>query len=188
MKKIALKPQRVFLILVIGYILGLGGWYLLVYQPRVLEGREMDTAWEQIHQVLERVNLALHSLETTRKTLQQEKTELANIRAGFIRSQHLSTFTRSVEELAQTHRLKLVDFSPAVENFLQDSVKTPVRPLPLSMVVEGRYLDIGAFLEAWQNFPVYVTIEGIAIEKVEGSPVRVRATVRARLYTLEEQG
>ncbi|RMI14679.1 MAG: hypothetical protein D6681_04715, partial [Calditrichaeota bacterium] len=115
-------------------------------------------------------------------------TELANIRAGFIRSQHLSTFTRSVEELAQTHRLKLVDFSPAVENFLQDSVKTPVRPLPLSMVVEGRYLDIGAFLEAWQNFPVYVTIEGIAIEKVEGSPVRVRATVRARLYTLEEQG
>ncbi|RMH82497.1 MAG: hypothetical protein D6681_17275, partial [Calditrichaeota bacterium] len=64
MKKMALKPQRVFLILVIGYILGLGGWYLLVYQPRVLEGREMDTAWEQIHQVLERVNLALHSLET----------------------------------------------------------------------------------------------------------------------------
>lgn len=180
----ALLERRVLLIGLVAYVLlAIAAWFVL-YQPR-LQSRQRYAA--------EGVALQKQLDETRERVkgigrLRQRVTDLQASNEAFIarvipRSQMLSMLRRLADEAA-AQKVRFLEIAPpGLDTLLQEEdVSTPLRSVPFLVTVQGRYMDIGRYVEGLSSFPYFVRVPDFEIAAREDIRPEVEAKLLVNLY------
>ena len=177
-----MSSKNVFIILLVGFILSTIAYNYGFYIPIEEEQAAIE---KQLRQTINKFNTASHAkqdLEHIREMLVDEKEVLSNIQSKFIKKSDLSSITFQMRDKTREHRLSLIDFTPVFKYYLADTSKFPVKPLPFSITVSGNFLDIGKFLESWENLDFYIIPDEVHLAKLNSKTNKLEAIIIGRFY------
>jgi Tfp pilus assembly protein PilO len=180
----ALLERRVLLIGLVAYVLlAIAAWFLL-YQPR-LQTRQRYAS--------ERVELQKQLDETRERVkgigrLRQRVADLQAANAAFIarvvpRSQMLTMLRRLADEAA-ARKVRFLEIAPpGLDTLIQEETPdVPLRSVPFMITVQGRYLDIGRYVESLASFPYFVRVPDFEVNAREDIRPEVEAKLLVNLY------
>lgn len=164
-----LKPQQE---VILAAALGIGGvaaWYLLLYYP--LHAKTVETDRLVSHQTD-----SLKALQHYRSEIARMERELEMLReqeavweARFLSRAELPSLTDRIIQLGRSLGLSLVRIRPSLQElYAMEMSGMPVSgqnlmKLPLRVHFQGRFHDLGRFLESLGELPFQVTVSDISI-------------------------
>jgi len=126
-------------------------------------------------------------LSSIQKRLTEEQFELENVKKRFLKKNELEKATAQTDALAKQFNLKLKEFSPVLESYLASSGQNKkIQGYPLVITVEGRYVNIGKFIDNWENLPFYMTPYELKIKRVEEGRNELQAMISGTLYAFNQ--
>jgi Tfp pilus assembly protein PilO len=181
-----MSSKNVFIILLFGFIASAFAFNYGLYRPIETEQEAIEN---QLRRTIKKFNTARHAkrdLEHTREMLFHEKEILADIQSKFIKKGDLSSITFQMRDKTREYKLLLIDFTPVFKYYLADTSNSPVKPLPFSITVSGKFLDIGKFIESWEKFDFYIIPDEIHLSKFSSKTNKLEATIVGRFYAWEK--
>ncbi len=175
----ALLERRVLIIgLAICLVLALLAVFFL-YQPR-LKARQQNAAQAaQLQRQLDETRARVKGIGK----LRERAAELQQANVQFIarvvpRSQMLSML-RQLALLAEDRKVRFLEIAPpSLDSLLQqESPTTPLRTVPFTVTVQGRYVDVGQYVESLDKFPYFVRVPDFEVSARED----IRPEVEAKL-------
>ncbi len=178
--------KKIFLGLTIFIILGYFGWYILVDSVQQDELRQAETQLNAISVKLNKARSAQMNLKSIQKKYEEDQKKLIRERTRFLNKNELSVVTRKLKRFSTKFKIKLLDFSPGLDSYFGVSPEDKIVSLPIDIMVEGYYLNIGKFLEHWNDLPFYMIPNGVELKRAEPDGNILHATISASLYTWNE--
>jgi len=180
----ALLERRVLIIgLAIYVVLAVFAIFVL-YQPR-LKARQQNAA--QAAQLQKQLDDTRARVKGVGK-LREHVAELQQTNAQFIarvvpRAQMLSML-RQLAQLAAERRVRFLEIAPpSLDSLLQqESPTAPLRSVPFMVTMQGRYIDIGQYVESLDKFPYFVRAPDFEVTAREDIRPEVEAKVLVNLY------
>ena len=164
------------------FVLSIFLWYYFIYLPQIDELNQINILLTETSQKVSMARNAQINLEKIRERFEIEQSKLKKERSKFVRRDELGKVTKALRNLAKKHNLKLVDFSPGLKNYFEEK-KAKIVPMPLSITLIGRYIEIGKFIEEWETLPFYLIPRELTLEKVDKYGYDVQAVIETKLYT-----
>jgi len=162
-------------------------WYFAFYSPQNKELHELEDNVNLTFAKLKSAKKAQLDLNSIQQRLTEEQLDLENVRSRFLKKNQLEKATAQLEKMARQHDLKLTEFSPILENYLASSEQNQeIRGYPLVITVEGRYINIGKFIDNWERLPFYMTPEEIKLKRKEEGSNELQAMVSGILYAFTQ--
>jgi Tfp pilus assembly protein PilO len=98
----------------------------------------------------------------------------------------LPLFLQKVSNLANTHKIKIMQMRPLREQDTKD-VKLTAEPLKrnsifINLDLSGDYHNLGRFINALENAPELLSVESIKIESVADNYFQQNAFIEIRVY------
>jgi Tfp pilus assembly protein PilO len=151
----------------------------LLYRPR-LQARQQNAAEAaQLQKQLDETRARVKGIGKLRERV----AELQQANAQFIarvvpRSQMLSML-RQLAQLAADRKVRFLEIAPpSLDSLLQqESPTAPLRSVPFMVTVQGRYIDIGQYVESLDKFPYFVRVPDFEVNARED----IRPEVEAKL-------
>ena len=171
--------RRVLIIGLAAYlVLGLLAVFLL-YRPK-LQSRQQNAAQAaQLQKQLDETRARVKGIGNLRAHV----AELQQANSQFIarvvpRSQMLSML-RQLAQLGADRKVRFLEIAPpSLDTLLQqESPTTPLRSVPFTVTVQGRYIDIGQYVESLDKFPYFVRVPDFEVNARED----IRPEVEAKL-------
>jgi len=175
----AFLERRVLIIgLAVYIVLALLAVFLL-YQPRLKARQENAAQAAQLQKQLDDTRARVQGIGKLRERV----AELQQANAQFIarvvpRSQMLSML-RQLAQMAEDRKVRFLEIAPpSLDTLLQqESPTTPLRTVPFTVTVQGRYVDIGQYVESLDKFPYFVRVPDFEVNARED----IRPEVEAKL-------
>ena len=175
-----MSAQRLFIIFLVSFI-ALGVlWFSFIYSPLQIDETNAKIRFEEVSSKLKYARRDLGMIENR---LDKKKEALADVKTRIVDRKNLSNITEALRNRAQDFKLEITDFTPVLENYFETTGNSQVKPLPLVITVSGRYLQIGKFIESWDNLNFYLTVHEIIVEKLDVHSNELTATITCNLYT-----
>jgi len=178
--------KKVFIGITILIFLSYLGWSIMIDSTQQEKLRQVEEQLNDISLKLNRARNAQINLGKIQDKYNQDQKKLAQERTRFVSKNDLSIVTAKLKRFAAAYKLELMDFAPGLDSYFSANPNDKIISLPIDISVNGRYLDIGKFLENWHKLPFYLIAENISIERVEKDSNTLKATVSASLYTWNE--
>jgi Tfp pilus assembly protein PilO len=180
----ALLERRVLLIGLIAYLLlAILAWFAL-YQPRLQSRQRYAAQVVELQKQLDETRARVKGIGR----LRQRVAELQEANAAFIarvmpRSQMLTVLRRLADEAA-TRKVRFLEIAPPGLDTLiqQESPATPLRSVPFLITVQGRYLDVGSYVESLSSFPYFVRVPDFEVNAREDIRPEVEVKLLVNLY------
>ncbi len=180
----SLIERRVVLIgLVIYVVLGIGAWFLL-YQPRIRARQKTARVVAELKKELAETKARIAQMPKLRQHKEELESEIRDIWARVVpRAQILSLF-RAISQEAERHRVHFLEITPpGLDTLLQEEGPgNQVRPVPFLVTVQGRYLDIGQYVESLTRYPYFVRVVDFDINAREDIRPEVEAKLLVNIY------
>lgn len=177
-----MSSKNIFIILIVASVAILIGLNYGFYIPVEEEKEQVQKALRETINKFNTANRAMHELENIRAKLEKENQNLEQVKSKFIKKSELSTITFQMRDKTREHNLRLIDFTPAFKFYFADTSKVPVKALPFSVTVSGNFINIGKFIESWQNFNFYILPEEVQIAKMTNKSNNLEAIIAGRFY------
>lgn len=164
----------------------LGGlilWYVFLYYPKKVEIDKVKFGITKIQSDLASANQANFDFDNIEAKLAEEEKRLEVVKTRFVEKNDLAKVSKEVKNFASRHELKLTDFAPVFEDYFADTANSEIKGLPLTIIVRGRYLNVGQFIENWKDLPFYLQPTEIAIQRYLPTKNDVEATISSKLYS-----
>jgi|WetSurMetagenome_2_1015567.scaffolds.fasta_scaffold37367_3 Tfp pilus assembly protein PilO len=151
----------------------------LLYRPR-LQARQQNAAQAaQLQKQLDETRARVKGIGNLRAHV----AELQQANSQFIarvvpRSQMLSMLRR-LAQLGADRKVRFLEIAPpSLDTLLQqESPTAPLRSVPFMVTVQGRYIDIGQYVESLDKFPYFVRVPDFEVVSRED----IRPEVEAKL-------
>ena len=172
--------ERKVLLIALGacVVLAIAAWFLL-YQPRVKARQDNASQATQLQKQLDETRARVKGIGRLRERV----AELTQANAQFVarvvpRSQMLSML-RQLAVLAADRKVRFLEIAPPSLDTLmqQETPSAPLRSVPFLVTVQGRYIDIGQYVESLDKFPYFVRVPDFEINARED----IRPEVEAKL-------
>jgi Tfp pilus assembly protein PilO len=155
-------------------------WMILILPERERTQRATrDLA--QLESQIRSSGTAMAALTNTEREIRDGRERIQKLQESILGAKDLrrilTLITRETHELG----IKVVSVRPLEER--PTSGEIPTRQLPIELELQGRFLDLGRYLEGLQTGPVLLTLEGVQLMRVDkGSrlALRVVAVVHVR--------
>ena len=157
-------------------------WFIFFYYPKSVEINQIKSRIKEIQNELVSASRANVDLENVEKKLLNEKSKLEEVKARFVEKDELASVSKKLGDFAKDYNLKLTDFAPVFDDYFADTSKTVIKALPLAITVTGAYLDIGRFIENWENLPFYLEADEISVQRITPVSNNLEATISSKLY------
>ncbi len=175
----ALLERRVLIIgLAVYVVLAIAAVFLL-YQPRLKARQDSAAQAVQLQKQLDETRARVKGIGALRARV----AELDQANAQFVarvvpRSQMLSML-KQLATLAADRKVRFLEIDPpSLDTLLQqESPTTPLRTVPFMVTVQGRYIDIGQYVEGLDKFPYFVRVPDFEVTARED----IRPEVEAKL-------
>uniref|UniRef100_A0A7C4CBH1 Type 4a pilus biogenesis protein PilO n=1 Tax=candidate division WOR-3 bacterium TaxID=2052148 RepID=A0A7C4CBH1_UNCW3 len=179
-----LIERRVLLIgLAVYILLAVVAWFAL-YQPRLQARRqavaEVSDLKEQIKSTQDRISQM--------PRLRQQKEDLESSISGMwqrvVPRSEMLLMLRRLAEVAAQRRVRFLEIAPpGLDTLLQEESPTAqVRPIPFLVTSQGRYVDIGRYVENLEEFPYFVRIPDFEIRARDDLRPEVEAKLLVNIY------
>ena len=172
--------ERKVLLIALGIcvVLALAALFLL-YQPRVKARQDNASQATQLQKQLDETRARVKGIGRLRERV----AELTQANAQFVarvvpRSQMLSML-RQLAQLAADRKVRFLEIAPPSLDTLmqQETPSAPLRTVPFLITVQGRYIDIGQYVESLDKFPYFVRVPDFEVNARED----IRPEVEAKL-------
>ncbi len=175
----ALLERRVLIIgLAIYLVLGIIAVFLL-YQPRLKTRQQNAAQSAQLQRQLDETRERVKGIGR----LRERAAELQQANVQFIarvvpRSQMLSML-RQLAQMAADRKVRFLEIAPpSLDSLLQqESPAAPLRTVPFTVTVQGRYVDVGQYVESLDKFPYFVRVPDFEVSARED----IRPEIEAKL-------
>jgi len=175
----AFLERRVLIIGLAAYLVVALLAVFLLYRPR-LQARQQNAAQaatlqKQLDETRARVK-GIGNLRARVAELQQANSQF--VARVVPRSQMLSML-RQLAQLGADRKVRFLEIAPpSLDTLLQqESPTTPLRSVPFTVTVQGRYIDIGQYVESLDKFPYFVRVPDFEVNARED----IRPEVEAKL-------
>ncbi len=179
-----MSKRRFFVTLGI-YIVLVFLWYGFIYVPQTERLNQINIELNNIAQKVMMARNAQINLDMMKKRFEEEQKRLEQEQSKFIKRDELGKVTKALSQLANRYNLKLVDFSPGLKNYFEVK-EGRIVPLPLSITLIGRYVQIGKFIEEWNSLPFYLIPQELTLERLDKNGYDLQAVIETKLYTWNE--
>lgn len=180
-----LLERRILLIgLVLYVVLAIGAWFLL-YQPRLAARQRNAAQAAELQKQLDETRARVKNIGK----LRQRVAELQEANAAFVSRviprTELLTVLRRLSKGAADQKVRFLEIQPPGLDTLieQESPTTPLRGVPFQITVQGRYLDIGRYVEGLSRFPYFVRVPGFDVVAREDLRPEIQCKLLVNLYT-----
>ncbi len=175
----ALLERRVLIIgLAVYLVLGILAVFLL-YQPKLKTRQQNAAKAAQLQRQLDETRARVKGIGK----LRERAAELQQANVQFIarvvpRSQMLSML-RQLAQMAADRKVRFLEIAPpSLDSLLQqESPAAPLRTVPFMVTVQGRYVDVGQYVESLDKFPYFVRVPDFEVTARED----IRPEVEAKL-------
>lgn len=174
--------REVFITLVVLLFGGLLLWFVFLYQPQKLEAEQLENQLKAVRNKLKNANRANLDIQNVETKLLEEQKGLETIKTRFIEKAELAKVSEKMREVSKQYKLKMTDFAPVLENYFADTISAKISDLPLMITVQGKYLDVGQFIENWKNLPFYITPEEISITRIKSQSNDLETKIMCKIY------
>jgi Tfp pilus assembly protein PilO len=180
----ALLERRVLVIgLVVYALLAIAAWFLL-YQPRLQARQRLAAQCVDLQKQLDETRARVKGIGR----LRQRVADLQEASAAFVarvvpRTEMLLMLRRLANEAAAAKVRFLEIAPPGLDTLLQEETpQSPLRSVPFLITVQGRYLDIGRYVENLKGFPYFVRVPDFEVNAREDIRPEVEAKLLVNLY------
>ncbi len=181
----ALLERKVLLIgLAVCILLGVFAWFVL-YQPRFqsqkLSAAEVAKLSKELDETRERVK----GIGRLRRQVAELQTANAAFAARVVPRSEMLTMLRRLATQAGDYRIRFLEISPpGLDTLLQqESSSSPLRGVPFYITVQGRYIDVGRYVESLDRFPYFVRVPDFEVNAREDIRPEVEIKLLVNLYT-----
>lgn len=174
--------KNIFFGLLILLLAVIGGFYSFIYTPKQ---NDIVLLQKELKETVNKFNFAKkaeNDLENIRVSLANEEAKLATVQNRFINKNILSDITMKIRRNTINSNLKLIDFTPIFKQYFADTSTTDVKALPFSITVKGRFLEIGKFIEGWDNLDFYMIPDEIYLNRITSNSNELEANITGHLY------
>jgi len=114
-----------------------------------------------------------------RRQITQLEEQNAELMSHVVPRAQLLTLLRELAKIAERYNISFLEIRPpGLDTMLQsETADKPIRAVPFQIVLQGRYLDIGAYIEHLNQFPYFVKIPEFEVTGKD----EIRPAVEARL-------
>ena len=178
-----LERRVVIIGLAVYVVLGVAAWFLL-YQPRINARNKAAKEIAELRKELDDTKARIAQMPRLRQKKAQLEQEIGDIWARVVpRSEMLGLFRRISQEAERerVHFLEIVP--PGLDTLLQEEGPTAqVRPVPFFVTVQGRYLDIGRYVEELARYQYFVRVPDFDINARQDIRPEVEAKLLLNIY------
>lgn len=179
-----LGERKVIIVgLVVYLLLGLAA-LLLFYQPRFKAHRKASTEAAELRRQLQETLERVKQTPQLRQRKARIEAEIADIWARIVPRSEMLLMLRRLATEARSNRVNFLEIlPPGLDTLLQEeNPATPVRPIPFTVTVQGRYLDIGRYIEGLTDFPYFVRVPDLEVSGREDIRPEVEAKLLLNIY------
>jgi Tfp pilus assembly protein PilO len=167
-------------------IIGLAACVLLaifavfvLYQPR-LKARQSNAAQAtQLQKQLDETRARVKGIGRLRERVAELQQANAQFIARVVPRGQMLSMLRQLAQLASDRKVRFLEIAPPSLDSLmqQESPTAPLRSVPFLITVQGRYIDIGQYVESLDKFPYFVRVPDFEVNARED----IRPEVEAKL-------
>jgi Tfp pilus assembly protein PilO len=175
----ALLERRVLIIGLAAYVVLALLAIFLLYQPR-LKARQQNAAQAaQLQQQLEETRARVKGIGKLRERVAELQQANAQFIARIVPRSQMLSMLRQLAQLAAERKVRFLEIAPpSLDTLLQqESPTTPLRSVPFMVTVQGRYIDVGQYVEGLDKFPYFVRVPDFEVNARED----IRPEVEAKL-------
>jgi len=178
--------KKIFITLSLSLVLIIGGWILFINHSQGQRLAEVNLQLKIISTKVWNARKAKSSLDLMKTKYEEEQKNLIKEQTRFINKNNLSLVAEKLQIFAKKNNLKLMDFAPLLDSYFSEPKQKKIVTLPINIGINGRYLDIGRFLENLPTLPFYLVADEILLKRVSPKQNILRAEIKAKLYAWNE--
>jgi Tfp pilus assembly protein PilO len=179
-----LLERRILLIGLVAYVvLAVFAWFAL-YQPR-LQVRQREAAQvAQLQRQLDETRARVKGIGRLRQRLGELQAANAAFVARVVPRSGMLTLLSTLAAGATDQKVRFLEIQPpGLDTLLQQESSTaPLRAVPFMVTVQGRYLDIGRYVEGLSEFPYFVRVPDFEVNAREDIRPEVEVKLLVDLY------
>ena len=186
----ALLERRVLLIaIVVCILLGVFAWFVL-YQPQMESGRRSDSQTAQLQKELEETRAQIRGIGRLRARVVELEEASAAFAARVMPREEMLDMMKQLAGMAQAQRVRFLEVSPpGLDTLLEEeSASRPVRNVPFYITLQGRYTDIGRYVESLDRFPYFIRVPDFEVVARQDLRPEVEVKLLLNLYTSSLSG
>ena len=175
----ALLERRVLIVgLAVYLLLAIFVWFVL-YQPRIRARQRNATQTAQLQKQLDETRARVKGIGRLREHVAELQQANAQFIARVVPRAQMLSMLRQLAQLAAERKVRFLEIAPpSLDSLLQqESPTAPLRSVPFLITVQGRYVDIGQYVESLDKFPYFVRVPDFEVSARED----IRPEVEAKL-------
>lgn len=180
-----LMERRVILIgLIIYILLGIVAWFLL-YQPRLRARHKTAVQVAELKKELADTEARIRQTPQMRQRKAELETSISEIWARVVPRAEMLMMLRRLAQEAQSERVRFLEIAPPGLDtlLLEESQAAPLRAVPFLVTAQGRYLDIGRYIEGLRQFQYFVRVPDFEVNARDDIRPEVEAKLLVNIYT-----
>lgn len=178
-----LERRVVIIGLIVYIVLGVAAWFLL-YQPRINARRKAAKEIAELRKELEETRSRIAQLPRLRVKKEQLEQEIGDIWARIVPRSEMLGLLRRISREAESKRVHFLEIiPPGLDTLLQvEGATAQVRPVPFLVTVQGRYLDVGRYLQNLSGYQYFVRVPDVDINARDDIRPEVEAKLLLNIY------
>lgn len=180
-----IKERGVLLIGIIVIILIFFLFLFFLYRPRISSRMSVNAKIKEMQRRITEIRALAREIERLQSKIRElEEGNRAFMEKVCPRRTTLDLAKRLAEE-AKKYNIRFIAVRPpGLDTLLtQETPEIPIRPLPLEVTCQGKYLDIGHFIESLKDFPFYVKVHELDMATKPELRPEIEARLLINVYT-----
>lgn len=158
---------------------------IFLYQPKIRARAKIQAEANNLRKQIAEMKEMVKGIGTLRRQITQLEDQNAELMSHVVPRAQLLTLLRELAKIGERYNITFLEITPpGLDTMLQsETAERPIRPVPFQVVLQGRYLDIGAYLESLKHFPYFVKVPEFELTGKDEIRPAVEARILLNIYT-----
>ncbi|MFO7675538.1 MAG: type 4a pilus biogenesis protein PilO [bacterium] len=181
----ALLERRVLLIAAaVCILLAVFAWFVL-YQPQMSSSRRSSAQAAELRKEIDETKARISGIGRLRARVVELEEANAAFAARVMPRSEMLGMLQQLASIAQLHRVRFLEIAPpGLDTLLEEETSAkPVRGVPFYLTLQGRFIDIGRYIESLDRFPYFVRVPDFEVTAREDIRPEVEVKLLVNFYT-----
>jgi Tfp pilus assembly protein PilO len=158
---------------------------VFLYQPKIQARGKIQAEVNDLKKQIADLKEQVKGIGAVRRQIEQLESQNSELMSHVAPRDQLLTILRELAKIGERYNITFLEITPpGLDTMLQiETQDKPIRPVPFQIVLQGRYIDIGNYVENLVQFPYFVKIPEFEITGKEEIRPAVEARLLVNLYT-----
>lgn len=158
---------------------------VFLYQPKIQARLKTQAEVTKLRNQLKEMQEMVKGIGALRSQIAKLESQNAEFMSHVAPRAQLLTLLRELAKIGERYNITFLEIAPpGLDTMLQfESADKPIRPVPFQIVLQGRYLDIGNYINDLTHFPYFVKVPEFEITGKDEIRPAIEARLLLNIYT-----